>query len=580
MQALEVFQKRLEQAQLYYQKELARLEDRWALYSGTHRIDTPTSGVRAAAVRNASLVRNMTFELIETQISSQTPQPRVTPCHPTEHTERNARAVEAMIEGEMRRLKFQYLNDEDERLTYVLGGAYYLIEWDGEHGRMAVRLLHPRQVLPEPGVYDPDEMQYIFVRFADSAMQLRQKYGCALEGLDDEDEVEHTACYFRNAKGGIGLIRFSGEEILEEYEDYQRRQIRVCAACAAQLGAGEEECACGHTKSVLKAVTEESVPYQMILGDGTVLTTRDERGQETLLPGCAPDVMPLVVRKNVSIPFSVLGDSDCDKIRDLQMAYNKLASKVEEKLLKGGSVLTVGWGTRIETTDEELKVVRVRDAGEKALLGVLNLEVSIAQDLAVLDGYYEQARSTLGVTDSYQGKKDPTATSGVAKRIAVQQAAGRLESKRVMKDAAYAQLFRRMFLFMLCYCDAPKAYVTASARGTREEVRFNRYEFLVKQPDGSFKWDLEYLFDTDSSASMARDRAAMWAQVQESYAGGAFGDPKELATRLLLWRQLERLNYPNAGFVIAQMEKEDVHALQNMQDNHAGSAPDGARLPI
>ena len=46
---------------------------------------------------------------------------------------------------------------------------------------------------------------------------------------------------------------------------------------------------------------------------------------------------------------------------------------------------------------------------------------------------------------AYQGKYDASATSGTAKQYSINQAAGRLESKRTMKNNAYSALFKMIF---------------------------------------------------------------------------------------------------------------------------------------
>lgn len=85
--------------------------------------------------------------------------------------------------------------------------------------------------------------------------------------------------------------------------------------------------------------------------------------------------------------------------------------------------------------------------------------------MAYLAQIYEEARQVIGITDSFQGRKDTTATSGTAKEFSAAQAAGRLESKRVMKDAAYAALFEAMFKFKLAYADEPRPVVSHDIEG-------------------------------------------------------------------------------------------------------------------
>lgn len=123
----------------------------------------------------------------------------------------------------------------------------------------------------------------------------------------------------------------------------------------------------------------------------------------------------------------------------------KCDSRIQEKLDKGGSIFTRSEKTEVSKTDEQLREVIFQGADEANLFGVHNLQVDTSQDQAIAEANYEQARRILGITDSFQGRPDRTATSGTAKQIAVAQSAGRLESKRIMKNAMYADLYAVMF---------------------------------------------------------------------------------------------------------------------------------------
>jgi len=144
-----------------------------------------------------------------------------------------------------------------------------------------------------------------------------------------------------------------------------------------------------------------------------------------------------VLRRSVSRFGSLLGTSDVEVIRDQQETVKKLGSKLNEKLMKGGSYVTLPRGVDIETTDRELKILRLDNPAQKALIDVLTVQADVSRDIHLLEENYQWAKSTLGINDSFQGKSDSTAVSGTAKQFAAAQASGRLESKRRMKNAAY-----------------------------------------------------------------------------------------------------------------------------------------------
>ena len=169
---------------------------------------------------------------------------------------------------------------------------------------------------------------------------------------------------------------------------------------------------------------------------------------------------------------------------------------------------------------------------------------------------YEAARSTLGITDAFQGKYDPSATSGVAKQYAVNQSAGRLESKRVMKHDAYAKLYEMMFKFLLAYSDQKVPYSYQDKDGEYLFSHFDRYQFLRQDAAGEFYWDDEFIFETDPTSTITMNREALWQQADFKLQSGAFGPLQDPKTLYRYWTYMERNNYPNAAEMKKQFEQE------------------------
>ena len=185
------------------------------------------------------------------------------------------------------------------------------------------------------------------------------------------------------------------------------------------------------------------------------------------------------------------------------------------------------------------------------------------KEMAYLAGVYEEARQALGITDSYQGRRDATAQSGVAKQFAAQQSAGRLESKRVMKAAAYAELFKRIVMLKVAYADEPRPIVAEDDRGQAKYEEFNRYDFYEQDEGGAWHCILDedrFLFSCDTSAPLANDREQMWQEASRMFQLGAFGNPQEEDTRILFWSKLEQLHYPGASDTKEYLEKRKQEA--------------------
>ena len=171
------------------------------------------------------------------------------------------------------------------------------------------------------------------------------------------------------------------------------------------------------------------------------------------------------------------------------------------------------------------------------------------------------------------------------------QAAGRLESKRIMKNAAYAALFELMFKFWLAYSDEPRPVSYQDYRGETVYEEFNRYDFLEQDEDGQWYWNDQFLFSCDTSAPLASNREAMWQETRMNLQTGAFGDPASTETLILFWAKMEELHYPGAGTtkqyledklrreqqqaVMAQQMQMQQMAVQAAQQQAAAAVPRG-----
>lgn len=244
-----------------------------------------------------------------------------------------------------------------------------------------------------------------------------------------------------------------------------------------------------------------------------------------------------------------------DKIGDQQNTVNRIESKIIDKLLRSGSYLVLPDNADIRADAEDMKLIRPGDPAAAQMIAVKDLEGNISQDLAYLEQVYEEARQIVGVTDSFQGRKDSSALSGRAKEFSAAQAAGRLESKRVMKDAAYSALFEAMFKFKLAYADEKRPVTARSIEGNPVYEEFNRYDFLEQDDAGEWFWNDQFLFSCDATAPLANNRESMWQETRENLKSGAFGDPTLLETLILFWTKMELLHYPGASDTKAFLER-------------------------
>jgi hypothetical protein len=604
---------KLEKARIAYGKELNAIKRRDDLYNGTREVAGNPNSARGSKKLSVN-VRNITYELIESQVDSSVPSPRVIPIH--EEDEAAAKVIEAFLTNEMLKLHAELLNDQDERTTFVQGGDFFHIEWDSSknthttHGDIAISLRHPRQVIPQPGVMELEKMDYIFLLHNMSKQFIKEKYGVDVEAASVDSEFTHeepnsylddiatvNQVYYRNRKGGIGLFVWCDDYVLEDMEDYQKRKLMVCAKCGKPKTG--DQCECGSKKFKEEDQEYETLTEDIITFGEVIPATYSEQSQvtdlngnpaydemgmpimtfeqkQTKIPFYKPNILPIVLRKNVSKYNKLLGCSDVDVIQDQQDAVSKIGSKVQEKILMGGSYLMLPKNVDVETSDAEYKIIRV-DQSNAALINVKTTQAEIGQDVTMLNQNYAYAQSALGITDAYQGKYDASARSGSAKQYSINQAAGRLESKRVMKNAAYAELYEMMFKFALAYSDTPMPISGERSDGSTEYQSFDRYMFLKKDANGDYYWNDEFKFDVDPTSTIMTNREAMWQQIDMKLQSGAFGAVGDLQTSLLYWTLMEKNGYPNAKTV-----KDDIQARIDEQKGaqDAMSAMQGGNAAI
>ena len=164
------------------------------------------------------------------------------------------------------------------------------------------------------------------------------------------------------------------------------------------------------------------------------------------------------------------------------------------------------------------------------------------------------AKSSLGITDSYQGKYDASATSGTAKQYQINQAAGRLDSKRTLKNEAYAKLYEVMFKFWLAFSDTPSEITSTDSEGMAQHDSLDRKEFLRMDSSGEFYWDDEFIFETDPTSTLMQNREMMWNQTDMKLQSGAFGPVGDLETARAYWTIMKANGYPNASVVLGIIE--------------------------
>jgi len=620
---LRLWQGRFTRNESRFADEREKMNKREALYRGDNAIEALTRDDKAEKTPH---IRNICNEIIESQVSSEIPKPKVTARR--EKDEELASIIEDMIRNEMDRMPFEMINDAIERMTPIHGGCGMLVEWDNTKrthttiGELEISAIHPCQIIPQAGVYSGvEDMDYIFLLVPQTKEYITARYGVDVSresedkpeakggsGSTEDDMVTQKVAYYRNKSGGIGVFSWVNDVILEDMDDYQARRRRRCKMCGApepsedvkpmetptedgnvELPEGETEepknkawsgkrvCPyCGASKWEEASEEYEEMFVDGVRSDGSIVPAMTavadgmglpipETMQRTKIPYYKPDIYPILLRKNVSVFGQFLGSSDIDLIASQQNTTNRIEKKIIDKLVQSGSYITLPDAAKIKTDSEDMKVIRPGNQADKEMIDVFDLEGNVSQDLTYLAQVYEEARQEIGITDSFQGRTDSTATSGKAKEFAAAQSAGRLESKRRMKDAAFANLFEAMFKFKLAYTDEARPVIRENQKGEREYKTFNRFDFLEQDDAGEWYWNDQFLFGVDSNRPLAENREAMWQETNGYFQAGAFGNPTETETQILFWKRMAELHYPGAEQTKATLQEKMERQAQQQQ---------------
>jgi hypothetical protein len=201
----------------------------------------------------------------------------------------------------------------------------------------------------------------------------------------------------------------------------------------------------------------------------------------------------------------------------------------------------------------------VRSAEEAQMIQAKQILADVSQDIAGAQLFYESARASSGVTESYQGKTDTTATSGKAKEISAMQSAGRIESLRVMKAAAFAGVYELMFKYLLAFSDETRKFVKVLPDGQTEEMLWNKYMFLRKDKYGKIYYADDFAFSTDPAATLSNNRVQMWQETLQQFTMGTMGNPQDPRTLELYWNIMDTMQYPLAKFALAGIKNASQH---------------------
>jgi ribosomal protein L40E len=527
--------------------------------------------------RKSKQLRKAIYELIESKVDNNVPLPKMLP-----RKKKDLAVVEITenyLKFEMDRMLSEQENDKSERATYIDGTSWYKVCWDSldnnyeRSGDVRIEVLLADQVIPEPGITNYRLMNYCFEKKKMSLSRIYDLYGRLIIPVEDGNSTcDVVTYYYKNEDGIVGRFMYASNslQVINWEKEWQVRKVRVCMACGTINPIGDTCRNCGGTRfkyiNQEKEILDENIEYMSNPYEDGESDNPEDTSKVNVLAEAGDEIplykitqLPFVPRPSVSSIDTIYGISEVGILLDMQDSINKILTKVEDKILKSGTIVTKPERAKINSSDDTFKIIGVKSAEEAAQYSSREVIANVAQDISVAQLFYESMRSSSGVTESYQGKVDNTATSGKAKEISALQSAGRIESLRVMKAAAFAGVYELILKYLLAFSDETREFVAILPNGQRKEMIWNKYMFLRKDKYGNLYYADDFAFSTDAAATLSNNRVQMWQETQAQFVQGTMGNPADPRTLELYWRIMEANQYPLSRVVLTGIEENSQH---------------------
>lgn len=580
-------------------------------YLGTNEVDKDPNSKSNKATKKASTVRNICYENVESQVNTVLPKPNVK--SERKGFEEYAKMIQQKIEADMAKMDFEEFNDLNERNTPIHGISIAMLDWDNSKkgvdyiGEKVIKLLHAKQFLPQPNIYDIDKMEYNFIISSVTKEYIKRRYKISvtseleekpeINSLNDssftnetsttnsKDKVTEIVCFYKDGDGDIGKFVWVNDTVLEDFPKYYYPRVHECKECGYEFSQEEKECPECKSKKYTKKTKEteklnedkylDPISYGQIVktvevdpqtGKKTIKKTDEEIIVERIIPAgteipiYVPKKYPVAVRNNIKRNFRFSGVSDIEVVEGLQNQMNMLLSKASGKILGAPTMIGMPEKMDITLTTDLYSVIEGKRQDIDAIKKI-DLQVSAQQDIDLAERTYGYAKSILGITDSFQGKYDPSAKSGRAKQAQIEQTAGRLASKVVNKFAFYKNIFELMFCFDLAFSKEPRYYLRKDERGRDDWGEFDKYNLLMQDASGEWFYNTEFRFSADVGDALPNDKMFMYEQTQALFAQKAL-------TMEQLWAELDALDFPLARVILEDIRSTKDKEQEGLQEKY------------
>lgn len=525
-------------------------------------------------------IRKLGYELVDSRVNAHVPAPKMSPRYHADLVPVNA--TEKLIIHDMDRILTEEVNDESEHNVLIDGASWFKVSWnpfDNTHersGNPEVTVCPVDTVFPQPGVKNYKHLEYIFEQSTLTVAQCLDLYGRRIKAPQENDIIPIVNCYFLNKDRFVGKFTWCEEtsQVICNDLEWGIRRRRECVKCHAIVPFAATCPICGSKDMKYVSVTEETLQddLQYVANPYRTGETQDKKQDQnqinetksipagTKIPYYLIRQLPFVPYRRVNVPNSIYGMSEIELVLENQDIINKMLNKVSAKVGKSRTYVTKLKETNITDKDDEISYIEVESPQEGQSIQVKQVMSDINQEIAGAQLLYDIAKSTVGVTNTDQGKEDPTARSGKAKQIQMAASAQRNDAPNTLRNLAFSGVYELIFKNMLAYSDEKRSFVSLLPDGSPMEEVWSKYMFLSQDDNGDFYYRDDFAWSVDTATEITQDRAAMWQLIDQDFINGTMGNSIDPTRALLMyWQMKDQYGYPTAKFAVDFLKQSIKH---------------------
>lgn len=533
-----------------------------AKYNGSKKVDSrgmymSDRETDQGDTKDARQVVNVIFQLIESQIDTNIPVPRVDALEAED--EENKDMIEGMLTYISSGTELERINSENERISKKNSLCCYKVVYDNNYkghswnGRIKTFNPHPINIIPQPNVNKIEDMDYIFcveTRTLDYVCrtygeqfrsELEEKsaefnylenFGSSNKTGSEKGQLSIIECWYKDVDGDICKLTWCNDTILDDVPKYYYKR--------------DEQ---GNIQDTETLTIDIADPI-----------TGEAKKQEITVKSHIPTRFPIIIQYNIPREKSYYGVSDPFIISDQQEGIKKMLSMQEEKLVKGTTKIFArkGMGLVKKINNATTQIIEVDDP--KSDIVIADLKTPDNSLIEQYDIYTQAAKDTVGITEASQGRAENANLSGKALETLASYTQGRISVKTFEKNLAFKELYRLYFDFLLAFYDDKIPYKIEGKDNKAQYGYFDKTK-LLKQDAAEEYYYPDFDIYISADAGIPKDKMFIINSAKELFQAQGMDS-------VGLWTILESVGYPNAG-IILDMEKQKQQIAQQQAQMQA-----------